>query len=140
MKRYGLPVVAAVLMLAVSPSAADDLTGAGRALCTAVEATVCVADGECYTGPPWTWDIPQFIIVDFEGKELRTTAASGENRRTPIKNLERADEMIFVQGVENGRAFSFVIEEKTGYASVAVAREGVTVSVFAACTPSHPSL
>jgi hypothetical protein len=34
-----------------------------------------------------------------------------------------------------GRAFSFVIVEKTGMASIAVAREGMTVSVFGACTP-----
>ena len=57
------------------------------------------------------------------------------NRATPIKNLHREDGLIFLQGVEMGRAFSFVIQEETGDLSAAVAREDVTVSVFGACTP-----
>src|SRR5438093_847135 len=68
------------------------------------------------------------------GARLRTTKASGENRSTPIKNLERADGSIFLQGVEKGRAFSFAIEEDTGFATIAVARRGRGVTVFGACT------
>ncbi len=128
-------LLSAALMLAVSPLLADDITGASAILCTSVDATVCAADGDCMKGPPWNWDIPQFIIVDFALKELRTTPASGENRKTPIKNLERDGGMVFIQGVEAGRAFSFAIAEETGMASAAVARDGVTVTVFAACTP-----
>ena len=44
-----------------------------------------------------------------------------------------------LQGFENGRAFSFLIAEKTGRASIAVARDGLGVSVFGACTPLPPS-
>ena len=73
--------------------------------------------------------------VDLKDKKLSTTKASGENRSTPIRNLVREDGKIFLQGVELGRAFSFVIDEKSGMLSVAVAREGITVSVFGACTP-----
>jgi hypothetical protein len=125
----------AVILAAGPTLMADDITGASAVLCTAVEATVCAAEGDCMLGPPWNWDIPQFIIVDLGLKELRTTPASGENRKSPIKNMERADGYVFLQGVENGRAFSLAIEEETGLASVAVARQGITVSVFGACTP-----
>lgn len=114
---------------------ADDVTGADRILCTAVQATICDTSGECEIGSPWLWNIPQFIEVDFKAKTFGTTKASGENRQTPIKYIERADGLIFLQGVEGGRAFSFVIEEETGDLSAAVARSGVTVSVFGACTP-----
>jgi hypothetical protein len=44
--------------------------------------------------------------------------------------------MLFLQGIEKGRAFSFEIEEETGYLSVAVAREGLVVAVFGVCTPT----
>jgi hypothetical protein len=47
----------------------------------------------------------------------------------------REEGKIFLQGIEKGRAFSFVIEEPSGEASIAVARQGLTVSVFGACTP-----
>lgn len=122
-------------LLAVWPIYADQLTGADAILCSAVEATVCTADGECSSGPPWDWDIPQFLEIDLKKKVIRTTQASGENRSTPIKNHERSDGKIFLQGVEQGRAFSFVISEQTGIASAAIAADGRTVTVFAACTP-----
>jgi hypothetical protein len=126
-----------VLIMTVVPTAvlADDVKDAEGILCTAVQATVCSFEGECEIGAPWNWNIPQFIEIDFEKKMLRTTRASGENRQTPFKNLEREAGLIFLQGVEAGRAFSFTIEEDTGFASIAVARNGLTVSVFGACTP-----
>lgn len=128
-------VVALVVLAAPRAAAADDLTGEEVFLCTAVQATLCTDDGECTTEPPWNLNIPQFIEVNLKDKKLSTTKASGENRSTPIKNLQREDGQIFLQGVETGRAFSFVITEATGMASIAVAREGKTVSVFGACTP-----
>lgn len=127
--------LAAALALVSSPLMADDLTGVNRVLCTSVQATVCVAEGDCEIAPPWSFNIPQFIEIDLTRNTLSTTKASGENRSTPIRNAAREKGLIFLQGVEGGRAFSFVITEETGMASIAVARDGVTVSVFGACTP-----
>ena len=126
-----------VLLIMVVPTAAlaDDVTDAEGILCTAVQATVCSFEGDCEIGAPWTWNIPQFIEIDFAEKVLRTTRASGENRQTPFKNIEWEAGLIFLQGVERGRAFSLAIEQETGHVSIAVARNGVTVSVFGACTP-----
>jgi hypothetical protein len=126
----GLAILAAAV-----PSIADDITGSSAVLCTAVQSTVCDSSGDCQTKPPWSLNIPQFIEVDFDRKVLRTTAASGQNRSTPIKHLERADGMIYLQGVEGGRAFSFAISEASGMATIAVARDGLGVVVFGACTP-----
>jgi hypothetical protein len=113
---------------------ADDLHGVDRILCSAVSATVCTVDGDCETDLPYNWNIPQFIEIDLAKKILSTTKASGENRQTPAATLARADGWIYLQGVEGGRAFSFVIDETTGLVSIAVARKGLTVSVFGACT------
>jgi len=141
MKRSIVGIFAAAGLLALAPSLcrADSLTGANKILCTAVQATVCTPDGGCTMGSPWDYNVPQFIEIDFTQKTLSTTKASGQNRSTPFKNLQREDGKIFLQGVEKGRAFSFVIEEASGDASVAVAREGLTVSVFGACTPMPSS-
>jgi hypothetical protein len=128
----GLLLVAA---LTAGPAMADDLTGVDQFLCTAVEASVCDVDGECVVGAPWKWNIPQFIEIDLAGKMLGTTKASAENRVTPILHLSREEGVIYLQGVEGGRAFSFVIVEESGMATVAVAREGITVGVFGYCTP-----
>ena len=134
MKRIQGTVLA--LLLVSAPLLADDLTGAERFLCTSTQVTICAAEGDCEIAPPWELDVPQFIVVDLVDKKLSTTQASGENRSTPIKNMEREGGLIFLQGVESGRAFSFVIAEDTGWLSAAVARDGLAVSVFGACTPT----
>ena len=50
-------------------------------------------------------------------------------------NLQRDAGQIVLQGYENKRAFSFLIDEKTGWVTVAIARRDVAVTVFGACTP-----
>ena len=120
---------------AAGRAAADDLTGEDRILCAAVEATRCMERSGCITENPWNLNIPEFIEIDLKAKTFSTTRASGENRMTPIRSLTREEGLVILQGFEGGRAFSFVIHEQSGMASVAVARDGITVSVFGSCTP-----
>jgi hypothetical protein len=129
-------ILAAVVIVTVSPSLqADDVTGADRILCASIEATRCDLDG-CVTGDPVLWNIPQFIEVDLVAKRLQTTAASGQNRATPITTLVREGGSIFIQGIEGGRAFSLVVHEASGELNAAVAAaSGSSTAVFAACTP-----
>ena len=113
----------------------DDVTGKDHLLCTVMQATQCTPDGECRSDHPWDLNIPQFLDVDLKAKTVTTTKASGQNRSSPIGNLARAGGLIVIQGYEDGRAFGFVIDEGNGIASMAVARDGSTVSAFGVCTP-----
>jgi hypothetical protein len=132
----GLPLIALLaLALVPAPARADDLTGVDQILCSASSVTMCWSDGDCESGSPAEVNVPQFIQIDLKGRRLSTTPASGENRSTEILNLKRGEGHIILQGYENGRAFSFVIEEATGSVSVAVAAGGRSVAVFGACTP-----
>ncbi len=141
MRTAGVHLAWVVLVLALGSTfvAADDLTGSNKFLCMASHASVCWVDGTCETGPPWNWDVPQFIEIDISQKRLATTRASGENRSTTIENLRRDGGHIILQGYENGRAYSFFIEEKTGYTTVTVTRPDLGVTVFGACTPKTAS-
>jgi hypothetical protein len=137
-RRTGF-LIGVILLLAVSSLQADDLTGADTLVCAAMSVVVCWDDGECEQGLPAELNVPQFIEIDLKQKRLSTTKASGENRSTPITTLTRGPGQIVLQGQEAGRAFSFVISEETGRASVAVARDGLSVAVFGACTPAPSS-
>ena len=135
----GHPVLAGILTVAFALSAqpvdADDLAGSDRFLCAAVQAAVCSIEGDCATDIPWNLNIPKFVEVDLAARRLNTTAASGENRTTPIEHLIRRDGNIVFHGFEMGRAFSWVISERTGNVTAAVSAEGIAVAVFGACTP-----
>ena len=128
-------LIAVALLVAPAVIRADDLSKQDLLLCTAVTAMHCHEDGDCVVDVPWNLNIPQFLQVNLKDKMLSTTKASGENRSTPIKNLVREGGSIYLQGLEGGRAFSFVINEESGLMAVGVATDGKVVSVFGACTP-----
>ena len=116
-------------------ASADDVTDADRLVCAPIEATRCDLDG-CTTDDPVMMNIPQFLVIDLVNKRLQTTAASGQSRSTPITTLVREDGDVFIQGIEAGRAFSFVIHEASGELNAAVAASGgFSTAIFAACTP-----
>ena len=126
--------VALAFLLVAGTSVADDISNSNRFLCSTSQLVVCFEDAECLTMLPGDVNVPQFVVVDTKKKLISTTKASGENRSTPIRTLQREDSAIFLQGIEDGRASSFVIDEQTGLVTVAVSRNGLTVSVFGACT------
>jgi hypothetical protein len=128
-------MVGALAWIAPSVLRGDDVSGKDRVLCTVIQATQCTPDGVCRSDDPTALNIPQFLEVDLKAKTVSTTKASGGNRSSSIGNLVRDGGIIVIEGLENGRAFAFVIDEKDGIASMAVARDGSTVSAFGACTP-----
>lgn len=121
-------------LLIASELAADDLRASDRFLCAAREVHACDWEG-CGKVDPAEIGVPDFLEIDLVARELRTTAASGEDRRTPVVHLDRAGGRITLQGIENGRAWSFTLDEATGELVAAVAREGRVVAAFGVCTP-----
>ncbi len=132
-RRYLAVLTTTLISADVLP---DNIAGADRFLCSALQATVCLADGDCAIVAPADLNIPQFIEVDAKAKSLATTAASGENRKTTAASVNRTDERLVMQGYENGRAFSLLVREATGQASFASVADDRSVIVFAACTPA----
>ena len=139
MLRFIVVATASVLLLAGANVRADDLTGEKKFICSVTSAVICWDDGTCDTGTPVELNLPQFIELDLNEKRLSTTKASGLNRSTPIASIQRDGDTIILQGFENGRAFSYVIDEKTGESSATITAIGRNVSAFGACTPAAAS-
>ena len=127
-------IITAVFILGSSPLWAENISGEDELLCSSSRALLCVEDGDCFDVPPSDLDMPRFVIIDTDKETISTTRASGQNRTTRVSGIERADGLIVLQGIDNGRAFSFVIEEDSGVLTAAVAHHGLSVSVFGVCT------
>jgi hypothetical protein len=115
---------------------ADDLRETRHLLCSTLKSDVCLKNEGCATLAPEALNIPQFITFDARTGVLSTTAASGRSRVTKADSVSRGDGQLILQGVQDGRAFSFYIDEASGDATFAVAANWLSVSVFAACTPA----
>lgn len=135
MRRFAIVMAGAALWFAGTSALADDLTGATKLLCSAAVAGACCDDGECAGGPAQDLNVPQFLEVDLVQKRISTTKASGLNRASSIDILKRVEGKIVLQGMENLRAYSIIIDEKTGSMSAAVAADLCSVTAFGSCTP-----
>ena len=121
-------------LMAFGVAAAENLEGVDEMICSVAQAQICLETGDCYSVVPWELAIPDFVVIDTKKKTISTTKASELNRSTSFNNVAKTAGLIYLQGVEGGRAFSFVIDEATGRMTVAVSRDGFSVSVFGACT------
>lgn len=117
------------------PVLADNIQGAERILCAAHQATRCGLSTGCKTAAPQNWNIPDFIEIDLANKHLRTTVASGQKRATPFTTLLDEEGAFYIQGVDQGRAYSIVIDQETGELTAATVRGSHGVFAYAACTP-----
>ena len=113
---------------------ADNLEGVDEMICAASQVQICIERDTCYDASPEDLDVPAFVIIDTDEKTISTTKASNLNRSTKFNLVSKEDGLIYLQGIEGGRAFSFVIDELTGHMTVAVSRDGIAVSVFGSCT------
>jgi hypothetical protein len=113
---------------------AEPVTGIDRILCAAQQVQICLENASCYTSSTWELNVPEFVVIDLNKKNISTTQSSNQNRSTPFTSMSRSEGLIYLQGLEGGRAFSFVIDEASGRLTAAVARDGIAVNVFGACT------
>ena len=134
MLRYALSV--AVVLTLAGTVWGDDITGEDDFLCASANVNVCLDDGSCISAVPWEVGVPDFMNVDLKKRRLSTTESSGENRATEIDAIERLNGHIYLHGVDGDRVFSFVIDEMSGFITAAIARDGLTVTVFGSCTPT----
>ena len=122
--------IACTGLLASGMAIADNIEGTDDLLCAAGQVQLCFENGECFPVAPWELSMPDFVVIDLKAKTVSTTKGSGQNRSSPFTS----DGVISLQGVEDQRAFSFVIEEASGHMTVAIARDGLSVTVFGVCT------
>ena len=127
-------LIASACLILGSNATAENLDGVDEMICSAGQAQICLETGDCYAATPWELSVPDFVVINTKKKTVSTTKASGLNRSTKFSKVEKSEGLIYLQGIDRGRAFSFVIDEATGRMTVAVSRDGLSVTVFGACT------
>lgn len=109
---------------------ADPIKGSGRAICTTEELRDCVAGTECFNGLPAEYGAPVSMRIDFANRQVL-----GEQRSSRIRDIERKDGQILLQGREMGYGWTIAIEANSGAMTLSlVNREGAFV-LFGRCAP-----
>jgi len=113
---------------------AGDFDGSQTLLCATIKAIECGPDGECIHGTAESVNLPQFFKIDFMNKMITATKESVNKRTSIIKNKERIDGKLILQGMGDELAWSMAISEQSGKMVITASGEQVGFVVFGACT------
>jgi hypothetical protein len=129
-----IALLAALMLTSAGVANANDFNGSKPLLCVPTDSLSCEGAGQCTRVTVEDLNIPQFIHVDFKAKKLSGKLETGEEQSTPIQNVVTSDGRTILQGAENGRGWSLVIQHDTGEMSVAVAADEAAFVLLGACT------
>ncbi len=130
-KAVGIGMVWTVLAMLgmAAPARAGDFDGSKRLLCAPADIFECGPSVACQRSTPEDADVSRFLRVDFKKKRL----AWGEHTAV-IQNVVKKEGKTILQGAENGRGWSIVIDQKSGTMSGAISDTARGFLLFGACT------
>jgi hypothetical protein len=116
-------------------SAKDEVDGSRNLICAAFDVMACLDGGHCRRGEARTFDMPEFMTVDFKQKVVHATyyAESKKEATSPIKNSEVSGNQLILQGIENNHGWSMAIHRESGRMNLAAVGFEVSFSIFGAC-------
>jgi hypothetical protein len=135
MGKLSAIVLAFCIWVAPYSVAAADFDGSTPLLCAVMQAFECSPQEGCQASTAEIMNLPQFLRIDFEEREIEATRATGDTRTSSILHFERFQGNVIMQGSENARGWSMIIAEETGKMSASALGDGVGFLVFGACTP-----
>lgn len=130
MRAFGLVLAAGLILPSVALAQALDASKPMR--CALAEAAQCDPMAACIDVTVEQIELPDEVRVDFAAKQL--TSADSQ-RTSPIKAVESFDEVLVLQGHENGRGWTMVIDRASGHLSASLASADGAFVLAGGCTP-----
>ncbi|NOR24775.1 MAG: hypothetical protein GQ542_10360 [Desulforhopalus sp.] len=97
------------------------------------KAIECDSDGDCVISSAEKINIPQFIKIDLIGKTMADGSVKDSPKKTAIRSMVRENGEIIMQGSENGRGFTMVVDEQSGKFSATISEDSFGFILFGAC-------
>jgi hypothetical protein len=127
----GLTILAAALGFS-GISHAEPLDSSKTLVCDIVHASQCDAVAECRGVEADQIDLPPVVLIDFEQGRI---ASEDGQRTSPIAATETSEDVLILQGHQNGRGWVIVIERATGHLSASLAETAGSFVLAGACSP-----
>jgi hypothetical protein len=123
-----------ILMLLGNIVSAKMLDQSSNLVCSAIDIIGCTTGLKCSEGNAQTFDLPNFMFINFAKKLVHAKDKNGDDYASPIKSFEVTKEQLIIQGIENHRGWSAAINRKTGDMSISSVGDNVSIVIFGACT------
>jgi hypothetical protein len=114
MNRSSLGIPIALLALAAGPARGEGLDASKPLHCEISEAAQCDGVAACTDVSLEQIDLPPLWRVDFAAKQL---VSQDGQRTSPIAAIETLEGALLLQGNQNGRGWTLIVERATGHLS-----------------------
>ena len=116
-------------------ASAAGFDGSANLICAASNVVACTKSSVCVQGEASTFDLPIFMYVDFKAKVVKArTEGDAKQVESPIRNFQKSNTQLILQGVENGHGWGMSIDQKGGRMTTTVSGESASFMIFGACT------
>jgi hypothetical protein len=122
-------------MLTPLSVAAGGFDGSVPLICAAADTVECDVAHECTQGPPWEVNLPIFLEIDFDKKEVVSIDALDKDRTSKILVVTKLDGLVTAVGAEGAYAWSLAVTEDTGMMTLTLAGKEHGFIVRGACNP-----
>jgi hypothetical protein len=122
-----------MLFVSAAANAASKFDGSSNLICAAFDITACVDGVTCAKGQARTFNMPEFLSVNFKKKTVHADYDGDKTADSPFENFQSTDSQLIMQGVENDHGWTLAISKKTGRMSVSAVGEEVSFTMFGAC-------
>ena len=118
-----------------SPAFAGDYDGSKILLFSVVEVFECIPEGECDERLAESIGMPQFFKINFKKNMISSISENEDSRTTKILHIDKSDQSIILQGIQNEKSWGMRISKETGKATLTISDEGTGFVIFGACLP-----
>lgn len=136
-KKIPLVIAASLFLFPPFEAMAGDFDGSKPVICAVIETHECGPNADCRKGTAESINIPQFFKVNFRDELITSIRVSGEVQTSSIQRMEHVNGSLFLQGVQNGRAWSAAISESNGKLVLTASGDEEAFVVLGACTDRY---
>jgi hypothetical protein len=125
--------ISAVFLIACLLSAAAS-AATGSYMCAFTDAYECETVAGCKRASLGAINIPEFIVIDLDKKQLTGASVGDDNRTEDIEGMTSTDKLIFLHGTQDEETWNATITLDTGALSGGVTSGSSSFAVFGNCT------
>lgn len=122
-----------LLLIGSAAVKAGPYDGTANLICSSIHTVECSGDGSCFQGRAEDINLPQFFRLHFDEMVVRRRTPEGNERSSKIDTLRRDAGELILQGVEEGLAWSLVVDEDVGRMTLTASSDDTAFAIFGAC-------
>jgi hypothetical protein len=119
---------------AAKGKAANEINAKDQLMCAISFASLCQIYEDCIEGTVETVDLPLLLRINPKKKTIESTRLGGEQRFSTISAVNKSDNNLILQGVQEGSGWSMTINKTNGQMSVSSSLGDQGYVAFGVCT------